>query len=207
MNNKKGVAQFLKICYDCIISNLMMQKGDKTMGKSNEFVKKKTVDQIVKGLLEKHNMTAPPIDISKICEDEGFTVTVGDLTKLEEETGRGEISGVLFVREEDGDIKKDILINNSEVPRRQRFTMAHELGHFFLHRRDGEAIISTRNGREPEEYEADTFAAELLMPRSMVVSRYKALLLPRAYTLANDFDVSVPAMKYRLDNLGLPYHD
>lgn len=63
-----------------------------------------------------------------------------------------------------------ILYNNNQRPERARFTVAHELGHYLLHREkypDGfwcsEDVVSRREG-EGVEKEADTFAAYLLMP-------------------------------------------
>ncbi|MDB5531500.1 MAG: hypothetical protein JWR51_4603 [Devosia sp.] len=63
-----------------------------------------------------------------------------------------------------------ILYNNNQRPERARFTVAHELGHYLLHREEypdgfwcGEDVVSRREG-EGVEKEADTFAAYLLMP-------------------------------------------
>ncbi|MBV8368568.1 MAG: ImmA/IrrE family metallo-endopeptidase [Candidatus Eremiobacteraeota bacterium] len=105
---------------------------------------------------------------------------------------------------------------------RQRFTIAHELGHFRLH--VGRPLLletsathfslnERRTGGEVpspyEEAQANRFAAELLMPRSTVEHLFKEnfnratneLLLLRL--LANAFEVSSSAIQYRLVNLGL----
>jgi IrrE N-terminal-like domain len=88
--------------------------------------------------------------------------------------------------------------------RRLRFTIAHEIGHFVLHK---ERALSERGGPTSQhtarlEREADQFAAELLMPEHLV--RQAALehgADPRR--LADRFDVSVQAMNIRLRRLGL----
>lgn len=72
-----------------------------------------------------------------------------------------------------------IAVNNRHPPSRQRFTLAHELGHVLLHQfttahADGLQQVYYRNqesssGLDREEVEANQFAAELLMPARMLV--------------------------------------
>lgn len=68
---------------------------------------------------------------------------------------------------------KWLILYNSAVPSegRQRFTIAHEFGHYLLHRERQERFecggedIETGDGRKPDiEIEADQFASTLLMP-------------------------------------------
>lgn len=68
---------------------------------------------------------------------------------------------------------KWMILYNSAVRSegRKRFTIAHEFGHYLLHRRDqdlfecGDADIETGDGNERDiEKEADLFASTLLMP-------------------------------------------
>ena len=48
---------------------------------------------------------------------------------------------------------------------RDQFTVAHELGHYFLHSRQGQTpLIAYRRGSGRREWEANSFAAALLMP-------------------------------------------
>lgn len=100
------------------------------------------------------------------------------------------------------------------LPRR-RFTAAHELGHFLLHRdrmgryRADTKIFEEADGSDPLESEANRFAAELLMPKEICEAREKELrtkygICPRgvlAYRLASELLVSREAMRYRLKNL------
>lgn len=118
--------------------------------------------------------------------------------------------------------RKYIGVNTQTSQRRQRFTIAHELGHLLLHK--GRHIIvdqavlriDLRNdlssmGTDIEEIEANTFAAALLMPEP-IVAHYATDLI-RADSgiaredliaeLARTFDVSAEAMGYRLINLGI----
>ena len=62
----------------------------------------------------------------------------------------------------------------------KRFVIAHELGHFFLHPTtrqietvDADQLNNWSEKQEIEEYEANLFAAELLMPESLIMPRIK----------------------------------
>jgi len=74
----------------------------------------------------------------------------------------------------------DILIiayNKEQHVHSQRFTLAHELGHFILgHTRDGHdhfLELLDENGRDPKEVEANQFAAELLVPSIILKEQIK----------------------------------
>ena len=87
-------------------------------------------------------------------------------------------------------------------PLRRRFSAAHELGHLVLH--GGSAASSAAPGSARQEQEADTFAAELLMP-----ARDLEPLLPTRLDLAYLFEVqkvwgvSVHALLRRSHDLGV----
>lgn len=89
---------------------------------------------------------------------------------------------------------------------RQRFTIAHEIAHYVLHRKKQSEFrdhtFARRNDdRSDMEREADQFAAELLMPEAEVRGSVDKGLR-NLNDLARHFDVSTLAMRYRLDNLG-----
>lgn len=90
---------------------------------------------------------------------------------------------------------------------RARFTIAHELGHYFLHIKDDarQIVTSFRRGQSPRETAANKFAAELLMPKNLIKEEYAKMVIPVSDTLAKKFEVSKPAMRIRLDSLGLMY--
>jgi Zn-dependent peptidase ImmA (M78 family) len=83
---------------------------------------------------------------------------------------------------------------------RARFTFMHELGHlilqhdFSLHR---ENVRYVHKSYEDSEWQADQFAAEILMPVSVINDRK----LFDAYDLAEFFDVSLKAASIRLQQL------
>jgi hypothetical protein len=87
------------------------------------------------------------------------------------------------------------------------FTVAHELGHYFLdhHRkylqRSGKAHSSLTEFQveAPPEREADCFAAGLLMPRSLLEPTVNAgpPTFPKVRSSAKEFDVSLTSMAVR----------
>lgn len=96
-------------------------------------------------------------------------------------------------------------VNAYHHPLRQRFTIAHEVAHFVLHRGqqtqfEDQTFARRSSSRNPMEREADAFAAELLMPedqvRSAIRNGNRSL-----NDLASEFGVSSLAMKYRLQAL------
>src|SRR6185369_5574214 len=142
-----------------------------------------------------------PIDPAKVAERLGVKVFKADLTQT--------VSGML-IKQPARD--PEIFLNGSDSQNRQRFSCAHELGHYVKRTAlpDGAAeemeYVDFRNplsaqGLEPEEVWANQFAAALLMPRELVKSVHKAFQNPAA--LAAEFGVSTDAMNFRLQNLGL----
>jgi len=100
-----------------------------------------------------------------------------------------------------------IRVNRHDSPARQRFTVAHEVAHFLLHREFIGSGISDdalyrSNLSDQKEAEANRLAAELLMPRQLLsVEAQKRSGLPpdeKVRALAEDFGVSEIAMSIRL---------
>lgn len=127
------------------------------------------------------------------------------------------VSGLLVVENKRG----AICYNSTHVAVRQRFTVAHEIGHYLLHipksmqsrlfidryvayRRDDE----DGDTNDHEEVEANAFAAALLMPSSLVREDIKRQDLDLddeddLCTLAKRFNVSGSSMSFRLAKIGL----
>jgi Zn-dependent peptidase ImmA (M78 family) len=88
--------------------------------------------------------------------------------------------------------------------RRDRFTTAHELGHYFLHYRQPNlqgAHIFYRGGQGASETQANVFAASLLMPSEQFAAA-KIEVDADAWALAARFGVSPRAAEVRLQVLG-----
>lgn len=172
-----------------------------------------TVAQIrkrVDELLKLNHIIQPEIDVIRIARFLGAEV-------LEEELDE-DMSGLLAITHG----KPTIAINKTHSPQRKRFTIAHELGHLALHSehagQDGVFIdrkVFHRNsqasqGMYRQEIEANRFAAELLMPKKMLLAAIKELGddidLSDDGTLgklAKKFGVSTQALAIRLASLDM----
>lgn len=101
---------------------------------------------------------------------------------------------------------KDFIIKLSHAtsPKRDIFTIAHELGHFVLHSDFGNKKIRAQRSDDSSlpEKEANSFAASFLMPRDKVEEVYNRLH-GNISKLAQEFNVSILAATWRCKNLGL----
>jgi hypothetical protein len=152
-------------------------------------------------IISKHQ-TAPPVDVVAIANELGLKV-------WEMRSLPPTVSGKIF-RDPDhgGESGFSIAVNgNEEHAARKRFTIAHEVAHFILHReylekKDG--VIDDamyRSGMSTkEEAQANNLAAQILMPMHLIQQ-----LIQSGFTnpeqLAEKLDVSPTAMKIRL---GIP---
>jgi Zn-dependent peptidase ImmA (M78 family) len=163
------------------------------------------IEQLANALLVEAGVSDSPVPVDVIVMARGITLQATNL---------GEVSG-LVVRQ-----GKEIVIgvNKKEALTRQRFTIAHELGHALLHhgeevRFDKDFRINLRSeasglGVHIEEIEANFFAACLLMPRRFLEADPAAALVDvedaRAVAvLAKRYGVSAHAMSIRLGNLAV----
>jgi len=138
-----------------------------------------------------------PVDVKKIASSMGIRVVPS--------TGISE-SGVIQISNGSPVIK----YNTTEASVRQRFTIAHEIGHFALGHLEGASKMFrdpasnfSSGANKPEEREANVFAARLLMPAKVVRYAVNEKKIRSIERLAEIFGVSQVAMKYRLINLGI----
>ncbi|GMA33542.1 ImmA/IrrE family metallo-endopeptidase [Litorihabitans aurantiacus] len=99
----------------------------------------------------------------------------------------------------------EIFVSATDTEQRQRFTIAHELGHYWERTSRGDTdfnIVERRGGKyDLHEFYADEFAGALLMPEHQVRDLVNGGAgLAR---LVREFDLSVPAVRKRLDNLAI----
>lgn len=139
----------------------------------------------------------PPVDPLDIAAVLGIQVLID-----EDLSGTG-VSGYARTHP---DGLAEVFLDEGEPWRRMRFTLAHEIGHVMMHPvgvefRDTRETMSGRAKlNRKREYQANRFAAELLMPAFMV----KAVMRDSVLTLddlADVFEVSRSAMRIRLDTL------
>lgn len=161
---------------------------------------------LAEALLKAEGITRPPVPVEAIANSLGATVSYAPF--------EGELAGMLV--REDHERGAVIGVNSLDHPNRQRFTIAHECGHLRLHagqpayvdrsfrinRRDGVSSQAT----DPEEIEANRFAAELLMPYRMIVEDLTQFRLDLAEeselrNLANRYGVSLQALTLRISSI------
>ena len=169
------------------------------------MIRRNYAERLAEDIVRRHGPSGPPVDPKKIAELLGARV-------VKERAEPGGKAG-LVARHGTNIV---IGVNSADRPARQRFTIAHEIGHMLLHANEplivderGYALIGERREGEssPREIEANAFAAALLMPATWVSDALHDGIdfsddqgIAR---LARDFDVSQQAMMYRMVNLGL----
>ncbi|WP_455294125.1 ImmA/IrrE family metallo-endopeptidase [Vibrio parahaemolyticus] len=176
---------------------------------------KQSAEQLLKSL-DEYNV---PVNIHSICKKLGVTYS----------------SNLRFDKSYSGSIKAisenaiEIWVNPLEAANRQRFTAAHEIGHLIndilpafesggiTEFNDTPAELRRDGSQDPKEYRANDFAANLLMPRDLVIDIAKKTVsklkgITGKNTVASDkfltamaaeFKVSEQAMEIRLTNLGI----
>jgi Zn-dependent peptidase ImmA (M78 family) len=167
-------------------------------------VKNRSAEAAADRLLRKYTVRKPPVPVEVIAKKEGLDVVFHDM--------EDQVSGLLITNAD----KPVIAVNVKHHPNRQRFTIAHELGHFVLHQSKptvfvDEYLVHYRARSEkpdPREMEANVFAAGLLMPRKLVerdILMKGGDLLDEATIrkFAQRFGVSAQALAIRLDQLGV----
>lgn len=167
------------------------------------------IKNIVNTLLDENSLRTLPIDVEKVA-----TLVGAEIRKSEFEEN---LSG--FAYQKLG--AKYIGVNSTEGEQRQRFTIAHELGHLFLHKKSSvsydQGMIMLRDshssdGTDIKEIEANRFAAELLMPEDLIRNDLKSIgdldlvgdnedTKKIVKSLANKYNVSQSAMTVRLTTL------
>jgi Zn-dependent peptidase ImmA (M78 family) len=157
-----------------------------------------------------------PVDIDGIASE--LNILVDSDFSLDQKDIIGEISF-----KEGKPIVKINPLQNSYSPRR-RFTIAHEIGHYCLHSAQSKGFTDSRKTMsrtdsywDKYESEANSFAAQLLMPTHLiiregqkVIEAYKKKMevesIPQGTfieAMADKFSVSSKAMEYRLKNLSI----
>jgi Zn-dependent peptidase ImmA (M78 family) len=156
-------------------------------------------------LYAKHSNGHVPVDVAKIARELGAAI--------HEEPVEDDVSG--FLAWKNG--RPVIGVNGRHSQNRQRFTIAHEIGHIVLHPQLNLHIDDTfalklrsdksRRGERDDEKEANIFAAELLMPITRLMEDTRRIGVldvhdeQRIEQLAKLYKVSPQAMAIRLQEV------
>ncbi|MEM8976500.1 MAG: ImmA/IrrE family metallo-endopeptidase [Pseudomonadota bacterium] len=158
-------------------------------------------------ILSNIGIAAEPVDVHRVADYLGLHI---EYSRLDDE-----ISGMIYFR----DGKTIVGINSGHHKNRQRFTIAHECGHYVLHRETvlGSIHVDKRypgllrsdlssKGIDSIEIEANQFAAALLVPESFLIPHLEGSfpdIEDDEYVklLARRFQVSFQMMSNCLSNL------
>jgi len=142
-------------------------------------------------ILKRNRIISPPVNPVELARELGVEVYFAEFSSNMEE-----VSGFYDADE------NAIYVNSDEYPLRQTFTVAHELGHKILHAEwaksnDYRVLMRDQaaNSDSPQEKEANTFAANLLVPRFMLDDYYG---LAKTTELSKLFAVSIPVIENRI---------
>ncbi len=139
--------------------------------------------------------------MGRLAAELGVTIRIARLERR--------ISGQISREDE----KYIIRVNRYEVRERQRFTIAHELAHYLLHRHVIDAsprgirdnVLYRSGAPRIVEYQANRLAAEIIMPRELLIrklgSNGQRVDEKKTERLAAEFQVSPLAMKMRLETI------
>jgi Zn-dependent peptidase ImmA (M78 family) len=161
---------------------------------TNSGPKLKEVRHTATAIVKSLKITDPPISLNAIYHKtkETIDITIQGTDKLSDK--------VDAVLERSGD-EIFILFNKSKSINRQRFSVAHELGHLHMGHVHGSSSIDL-NSKNFDEVEANNFAAYLLMPPLMIRKDIKSGIKD-VEELAKRYQVSKIAMWWQIDKAGL----
>lgn len=151
-----------------------------------------------------YNKQVPEVNVEEIAKKMGLKVSY-------------------CIMPESGNLEeKNIKVNTLDAPVRQRFTIAHELGHYLLHKPDDVVYRDVIDNYDTlfdriREREANNFAADLLMPEKLLSKTIDDYLKEKNWSnsldniqfetlltdIANKLNVSKISLEYRLKNLNI----
>lgn len=180
----------------------------------------KVIENKAENILKDFNLFRAPIDIIELCKGLDIRLYFKDLGQ--------DVSGLLEVTDE----PPKMIINIRHGKNRQRFSIGHELGHFFLHQNRQPLFIDSdfsngiydekrrtktfhRNGKSQSgsdkyEIEANRFSASILMPEKLILKSIQDLKIDisneqHITRISRYFKVSEQAMSFRISRLGINY--
>lgn len=173
-----------------------------TAGRSVGVMTQQDIKVKAKTLLQSCGLYRLPLDVDALASCIGLHVSY---TPLDDD-----YSGLLVIR--DGSAVAHI--NKLHHPNRQRFSLAHEIGHFVLHENQqtsGESAYVDKSmrlyhradresGQDARmEWQANVFAAEVLMPEQLLRSK----IFDEGYDLEDEADVSRLAVVLKVSEQAL----
>jgi Zn-dependent peptidase ImmA (M78 family) len=152
----------------------------------------------LQSFVTEQSITPVPLDVKAIANKFGIEIQYIDMEE--------DLSGILSKTEQGGWVMQ---VNNKHHLNRQRYTIAHELGHFCLHKHF-KSVFEDQiffRGVETckEERQANEFASAILMPED----KFREIVRSGKNNIedvAQEFGVSTLALRIRAKNLGMSGH-
>ncbi len=169
--------------------------GEKGQAMPSEALGSRTSFDVVNSFLE-----SAPVDLEGMAQALGIVVDMNANFEDDDVSGR-------ICRVDSDPSKYRIDVNQRHSKRRKRFTLAHEISHYLLHRDQiGDGVTDTAMYRSRlnnyMESEANRLAAQLIMPSNLLRPVWRAGFRTIA-DLCNRFEVSEDALRIRLKQLRL----
>ena len=150
-----------------------------------------------KELVKEYQIKDFPVDIVDFAQKLGIEIKYENL--------ENDVSGKISIKEG----HYTITVEARHSPNRQRFTIAHEIAHYFLHKNlkeNFEDVVFFRGGDTNSiEFQANLFAGEILMPEEEFFKQIKSGK-SKIEDLAEYFGVSTLAIRVRAKQLNLQGH-
>jgi len=147
--------------------------------------------QLAHDVLKALRIEEPPVDLRAVVEHlsktRGITIELLPYSLPDKVSGAHARKGKRHI----------ITYNRNHHPRRQRFIIAHELGHLLLEHLDVQSNEEDLVSRNPEETAANAFAAELLAPLEFLKKDFEEGVRD-VKTLASKYQVSEEMMWWRI---------
>jgi Zn-dependent peptidase ImmA (M78 family) len=192
---------FARISYNGVKMTARQRKAlPMTLGPEPSYLSKSQIEKIA-SQVARNMRYSPASDLSHLVEEFGGRVSIKDFWQLD-----GTSDESIIVKSA---TDFEIFVPPHTSPERDRFTIAHELGHYVLHYvlasdrlHAKRPFAASRYGNHRVEWEANWFAASLLMPAEKFRSKFTK---ERGHIgrVAEQFNVSTAAAYVRAKALGL----
>jgi Zn-dependent peptidase ImmA (M78 family) len=156
-------------------------------------------------VLRDAGVTTKPVPVDAIAQQKGIALRYMPLDDS--------LSGMIFLQNG----VPTVVVNSLHHPNRRRFSLAHELGHYELHMAEIGSDVhvdkrflardaNSSTGFDAKEVDANRFAAELLVPRAMLIEELQGRTVDLEDDellgeLADAFGVSKQMMAIRVGEL------
>ena len=152
-------------------------------------------------LLKDNCLFVPPVNAKELALNMGLKVVFVDFNQT---ANFQDVSGFIHSS------SRTLYVNANESPKRQNFTIAHEIGHYILGHTNSEEysmlyrVSSITNEEDSNlEKEANYFAANLLVPEQFLKNIIKSYPGITDAQLGNMFFVSDIVIRYRRSHVGV----